>query len=64
MSTTRVDAEHAAEDAAAAAGDRGAADDHRSDDDQFSALAVLGDDALVLGDVHQAGDVAQRAEKR
>ena len=56
ISTTRIDAEAGAEHAAAAAEDRGAADDHRGDDDQFQALAVLGDDALVLGDLHQAGE--------
>ena len=57
-------AEEAAEDAAATAEDRCAADDHRGDDDQFGAEAGLGRDALVLGDRHQSGDRgAQRGEQ-
>ena len=48
---TQARAEHPA----APAQDRGAADDHRGDDDQLGAQAVLRGDALVLGDVHQAG---------
>ena len=54
---TQARAEHPA----APAQDRGAADDHRGDHDQLGTLPVLRGDALVLGDVHQAG---QRGAQR
>ena len=57
-------ADEAADDAAAAAKDRGASDDHRGDDDQLGVEAGLGEMPLSWAAAMSAATVAQSEDRR